>query len=162
MNYINSLIVSYQHRGLLVDTNLMLLLLVGLYDTQQIPKFKRTKEFTIENYETLARFVSAFKKVITTPNILTEVNSLSNQLSENLKHQYYNVFTQVISQFLEFYQPSVNLVSSAEFAKFGLTDSGIASLAKDTYLVLTDDFKLSNYLQSQKVDVINFNHLRTY
>ena len=46
------------------------------------------------------------------------------------------------------------------FKKLGLTDAIIGQLAKDTYLVLTDDFPLTNYLKSIGVDAINFNHLR--
>ena len=36
----------------------------------------------------------------------------------------------------------------------------IIDLVKGQYLVLTDDFRLSNYLGKQGIDVLNFNHLR--
>ncbi len=35
-------------------------------------------------------------------------------------------------------------------------------LAKNKYLVLTDDLKLGNYLQKVGIDTINFNNIRTY
>ena len=48
------------------------------------------------------------------------------------------------------------------FEKFGLTDTAIIHSSRDKYLVITDDFPLSNYLRTNDVDVINFTHLRLY
>ena len=39
-------------------------------------------------------------------------------------------------------------------------DTGILRLARGKYLVLTDDFRLSQYLQKMEIDVLNFNHIR--
>ncbi|MDY7005348.1 MAG: hypothetical protein SWX82_15805 [Cyanobacteriota bacterium] len=49
-----------------------------------------------------------------------------------------------------------------KFTKYGLTDSGIISLAQGKYLVLTEDFKLANYLEKFEIDTVNFNNLRMY
>jgi hypothetical protein len=46
-----------------------------------------------------------------------------------------------------------------EFVRFGLTDASIAGVARNRYLVLTDDFRLSNFLRSERQDVVNFNHI---
>jgi hypothetical protein len=46
------------------------------------------------------------------------------------------------------------------FVKFGLTDTVIAKMAEGAVLVLTDDFKLSQYLERSRLAVVNFNHLR--
>ena len=47
------------------------------------------------------------------------------------------------------------------FSRFGLTDCGIILLAKNKYLVLTDDLKLHLYLKALGIDTINFNNLRS-
>ncbi|WP_335930726.1 hypothetical protein [Nostoc sp.] len=60
----------------------------------------------------------------------------------------------------EYYIKSLDAVNTENFVKFGLTDSGILTLSKAKYLVLTDDLKLASYLQSVEVDVINFNNIR--
>lgn len=60
------------------------------------------------------------------------------------------------------YMESKTIATSEKFVKFGLTDYGILNLARDKYLVLTDDFKLANYLQSVGIDTINFNNIRTW
>jgi len=49
-----------------------------------------------------------------------------------------------------------------KFSKFGLTDCGIVNVAKDNYLVLTDDLKLASYLQNIGIDTLNFNNIRVY
>ena len=160
MNYINELVSRYRGKGLLIDTNLLLLYFVGMYDQDRITKFKRTRSFSTEDFQLLAGFIGNFKRLITTPNILTEVSNLSGQLSEVLRSGFYKDFATRIGSFDEDYLTSVGIASFAHFDKFGLTDSGIVELVKNKYLVLTDDLTLFAYLQNQPIDAINFNHIR--
>lgn len=160
MTHIEELLARYKSRGVLIDTNLLLLYFVGLYDQSQIQKFKRTLIFTVDDFDIIRNFINYFGKVVTTPNILTEVSNLSGQLPDAVRSAYYDDFTARFEVLEEEYVPSADICSLSYFRKYGLTDSGIASLVRDKYLVLTDDFRLSNFLQSSKIDVINFNHLR--
>ena len=161
MEYINLLISRYRSKGLLIDTNLLLLYFVGASDPERIPRFKRTKAFKVEEFWLLAEFYSKFNKVITTPNILTEVSNLLGQLSEDLRYSFYDDFAKRIPAFEEYYTPSASISSATHFNRLGLTDSGIADLVKGNYLVLTDDFPLAGYLENRQIDVINFNNLRS-
>ena len=161
MDYIESLIISYRQRGLLVDTNLLLLYIVGKYDPERIPKFKRTMSFTIEEFELLSRFLDLFEKLVTTPNVMTEVSNHLRQLPEYLRSSFFNDFAARLPSFEEHYRSSAVLASSPVFSRFGLTDCAIVDLVKESHLVLTDDFPLAGYLQSQQIDVIKFNHIRT-
>jgi len=160
MDYINELIGRYQNKGLLIDTNLLLLYFVGAYDPERIPRFKRTMSFTVDEFWLLAKFYSTFNKVITTPNILTEVSNLLGQLSEDLRQSFYTEFAKRIPDFEEHYTTSARVSAADHFIRFGLTDSGIADLVQGNYLVLTDDLRLARYLENRQIDVINFNHLR--
>ena len=160
--YLKKLFYKYKNKGLLIDTNLLLVYFVGSYDRNLIGNFKRTITFTIEDFEKLQRAFIFFDKIVTTPNILTEVNSLSNQLPENIKLKYFDKIKDQISRLEENYVESKVVCELTHFPKFGLTDTGIINLVKDNYLVLTDDFRLVNYLEKIEVDVINFNHLRDY
>jgi len=160
MDYFEELLHRYQSRGLLIDTNLLLVYFVGSYDPYRIPKFKRTIAFTVEDFYTLLTVFKFFTKVITTPNILTEVSNLSNQLPEDIKPLYYSEFAKHTVSLEENYIASINISSLEHFKKFGLTDSGIIDLVKDKYLVLTDDLPLTSYLQNVGIDTINFNHIR--
>ena len=153
-------IQRYHSRGVLVDTNILLLHFVGSYDRELIPRFKRTRTYTVEDYDLLSRLLSQFERIVTTPNILTEVNSLSSQLGEPAKEQYFKEFARGIDTLDEKYVESATAAQLEQFPRLGLTDSGIVHLAKGNYLVLTDDFRLYGVLEHLGIDVLNFNHLR--
>ena len=160
MSEIDQLIQRYKQAGILVDTTILLLYFIGAYDQDLIPKFKRTRQFTVEDHAILIRLLGLFDKIVTTPNILTEVSNLSGQLGEPKKSEYFKKFSSGISLLEEEYVASKDVADMQEFVRFGLTDTGIVHLTRGKYLVLTDDFRLSQYLQSAEVDVINFNHIR--
>jgi len=160
MDYLTELISRYRSKGVLIDTNLLLVYFVGVYDPQRIAKFKRTVAFAVEDFYTLLAFFKFFDRVVTTPNILTEVNGFSNQLPDDIKPAYYPEFAKHLAGLEEHYIESRKVSSLAHFNKFGLTDAGIIELVRDQFLVLTNDLRLASYLQNVGVDVVNFNHLR--
>lgn len=162
-NYFNTLFEKYRNKGLLIDSNLLLLYIVGSYSGGQVEKFKRTRKCSSDDFDVISQIVNYFSRVITTPNILTEVSNLSGQLPEqpiNMKVDYFQEFAIKICGLDENYEPSREICKTNYFKKFGLTDSGIISLSKSKYLVLTDDFPLVGMLEKLSIDVINFNHIR--
>ena len=151
----------YRQAGIMVDTNILLLFFIGAFDQNLIPRFKRTRQFSVEDYATLISILDLFDRIATTPHILTEVSNLSGQLGEPARSEYFKKFSSDITLLEEENVASRDVAQTQEFVKFGLTDTGIIHLTKGKYLVLTDDFRLSQYLQSAGVDVVNFNHIRT-
>lgn len=162
MEEVARLLSKYKNKGALIDSNLLLVYCVGAYDPDRIARFKRTAAFTVDDFNLLAQLVAFFDRVVTTPNILTEVNGLSNQLSEDIKSTYYPEFARQISVLEEHYLVSAHVSSLASFGRLGLTDLGIGELVRDKYLVLSDDLKLVVHLQNTGVDAINFNHIRKF
>ena len=152
---------AHHGKGLLIDSNLLLLFFVGLFDRTRIAKFKRTAQFTVEDFERLADFVGQFKEIVTTPNILTEVSNLMGHLPDKLRYSFHEQFAYDLKNLHEHYTPSRELAAEKGFPRFGLTDTAILRAASRDCLVLTDDFRLAQYLGSRNIDVINFNHLRT-
>ncbi len=157
-----AVLVKYRALGVLVDSNLLLLYFVGAFSREEIPRFKRTMMYTSADHSLLVRFLGYFKKVVTTPHILTEVSNLAGQLPNHLKPGVFEKFATGITLLDEEYAPATEISRRAEFARFGMTDSAVSHHAKGRFLVLTDDFRLSQYLQHENVDVFNFNHLRMY
>ena len=151
-----------QKKGLLLDTNLLVLYLIGMYDPSRIVQNKRTNTYTIEDFDLLRSFMSLFRQFITTPNILTEVSNLL----EGVSYQYGPVLTELpklIKNFIELQEPSYSImtVRNKVFIKFGLSDAVSCAIAEQNYLVLTDDLNLCYYLQNNQFDALNFNHLRS-
>ena len=149
----------------MIDANLLILLIVGNLNPNQINTHKRTSNrYTVEDYALLLSFVDQFmlKAVVTTPNILTEVS--------NLLEGYSYKGLQALTLLERFAQSTkeIFLDSSSTmtlypkcYLKFGLSDTVIHRLASESYLVLTDDLNFCAYLQGQGLLSINFNNLRT-
>jgi hypothetical protein len=155
--YIESLLRRYFSTGVLVDTNILLLLFVGMLSKEKIAKFERTDQFTPMDYDLLVELLQSFRVVATTPNILTEVNSLLNKLGEPAR----KVFANGVPYLAETYLPSRQIASlDWPFLKYGLTDCGIAEAAQGKYLVLTDDLRAASYFNQRGIDTVNFNNLR--
>jgi hypothetical protein len=78
------LIKQHQSKGVLVDTNLLVLYLVGKVNRKRIPSFKRTQTYTVEDFDLLAHLMAWFGKLVTTPHILTHLLHFAKQSGRNL------------------------------------------------------------------------------
>jgi uncharacterized protein YaiI (UPF0178 family) len=58
------------------------------------------------------------------------------------------------------YIPANELAARDEFLKYGVADTSIIKAAEQPCLVVTDDFKLSNYMSSKGSDVLNFHQVK--
>lgn len=154
------LVTKHSGGTVLVDSNLLLLLFIGKFRRELIAKFKRLNTFTTEDYDTLALLLEQFGRIATTPNILTEVSNLSGSLRDEMRGLYYNSFAGSLSVLHETYLPSSEVTATPLFRALGITDAGIALLAKDGMLVLTDDLTLYQYATGSGIDALNFNHVR--
>lgn len=75
-DYLLGLIQHYKQKGLLIDTNILLLYIVGAVDINLIRNFGRTANFAENDFYVVSKFVDYFDIKITTPHILTEVSNL--------------------------------------------------------------------------------------
>lgn len=146
---------------LLIDTNLLLVLLVGAQDRRQVPRFKRTSAYTAEDYDLLAAFVGAFRETVVTPNVLTEVSNLAGQLSEPLRSRVFAGLAAFATLTAERYVPSRSAVEELDFLRLGLADVSVLLAAQENVAVLTDDLALYLKLLALDIHAVNFNHVRT-
>lgn len=152
---------TFKTKGVVVDTNLLLLLFVGGFDPNLVPEFKRTKDYTEIDYYTLVNFLSHFDKIYYTPNIITEITNLSDSI--NSDGIFFHFIEQALSSpvFFEEFRATREVTKIKHFVKFGLTDIVNYDLAKE-YLILTNDLKLYSFISSQGLPAINFNHIRDF
>ncbi len=52
-DFVRSLFQKYKQKGILIDTNILLLLFVSTVNRERISKFNRTEKFVPEDYDTL-------------------------------------------------------------------------------------------------------------
>ena len=149
---------KYRGKRVLLDANLLLLFLIGSFQRSRVETFKRTANFSTADFDILANLVVAFRTLATTPHVLTEVSNLANLLPEHLKPNWAEHFASQASKFEEIFEPAIMVMRQDLFSRFGLTDAAVHKVAADT-LVLTEDLRLSGYLRSQGLPVLNFRHL---
>lgn len=155
---IETYIRQYRRKGIIVDTNLLLLALIG--GTPSIAGFKRTSGYTAKDYKLLLNVIDQFEKLISTPHILAEVSNLTNGLYGSKLHDFYATLKKSLSTVIEIHCPALDISCDYELSPYGLTDVGIICAAKNNYLVLTDDLRVAGFAHQHSVDVVNFNHIR--
>jgi hypothetical protein len=154
-----ALIQKHHAKGVLVDSNLLVLLLVGAVNKQRIQRFKRTQNFTIEDFDLLTRLTAWFSTVIATPHVLSQASDLADLRGKELR-EIRRTFKLIVERVEEFYDPSRELAADPIFERLGLADAAIARVCSRGILVLTADLDLQLELQRRGADALNFNHVR--
>ncbi len=155
-DYLLKLIQKYKRNGVLVDTNILLLYIVGSLDISLIRNFKRTANFSEKDFEIVSKFIDYFDLKITTPHVLTEV---SDFIDNRQDLQY--VLKVHIENTKEIFLDSLELSKKDTFLKFGLADTSVTYSAKDSYLIFTDDRPLYGFLTNSQVDAVNLDQVRS-
>lgn len=153
--YLFSLVIKYKNKGVLIDTNILLLFLVGSLDLNLIRGFKRTANFTENDFDLISNFIKHFKLIITTPHVLTEVSDfIDNRQDLQLALKIY------IEKMKEIYLESLELSKKETFLKFGLADTSVTYAARDSYLIFTDDRPLYEFLINSRIDAVSLDQIR--
>jgi len=152
-----------QFKGVLIDANLLLLVLVGLFNKTLIGKFKRTLKYDEADFKNLLNIILLCKgRIYTTPNILTEISNLTDNETLNKNNGFYKFLYAFIDEFVETLYSSKVIMKNNEtaFIKLGLTDASIINLAANDILIVTEDLPLYHFLISNSKPVLNYNHLK--
>jgi hypothetical protein len=101
-------------RTIVLDTNLLILLVVGSTNKQFIRLHKRTKAFTVEDFDLLVREFKGIDRMVVTPNTLTEASNLLRQIAEPARSQITAAFKALIEHQEEVYIKSSDASSRLE------------------------------------------------
>lgn len=145
---------------ILLDTNLLVLLVIGLTDRELILRHKRTRTFEPADYDLLVEVLASFDTVVVTPHVLAEASNLLSQIGEPTLSVLRTTFAKLVEMQEEVYVAGKDGVRRPEFLRLGLTDTAILELADaDLALLMTD---VGLYLEAAKSNPLaeNFNHLR--
>ncbi|MFB3891445.1 MAG: PIN domain-containing protein [Phycisphaerae bacterium] len=156
-----TIVAEHATKGVLPDTNVLLLFLVGSFDKGFIREFKRTAMYTADDYEIIRRLLGGFQKIVITPHVLTEVSNFSMKITEPKLSRYLAVLVKTILQYKEHHVPKESILPSPLLPKLGVTDLSIMEAAREEgCLVLTDDWPATNALRKAGCHVLNFSNLR--
>ena len=148
-------------RQILIDTNLLVLFIVGITDPKLIELHKKTKNFEIEDFEMLNNFMGAYQKVLVTPHILTETSNLISYIQDPYKTSLMRTLKNFTLRVEEKIEASSNVAEHQTFLRLGLADAGILSQLDQSVDMVTADLQL--YLSASRLHperAMNFNHLR--
>jgi hypothetical protein len=154
-----SLIVKHRTKGVLLDTNLLVLYLIGKVNPRRILNHKRTASYELNDFYLLDFLVGGFRKLITTPHLLSQTSDLA-ALDGEERQISRKVFKAMIQGMDERYDQSRSVVEDPFFSRLGLADAAIAMACRKSLLVLTDDLDLHRALTLRGADALNFNHIR--
>ncbi len=64
--------------GLLIDTNLLVLFAISSVNRTRIETFKRTRKYTVNDFELLLRVLGQWRSLYTVADVLAEVSNLTD------------------------------------------------------------------------------------
>lgn len=144
-----------------LDANLLLLLVVGLTARDYIPRHRRLKSFTPEDFDLLIDCIGLDGVVVTTPNALTEAsNLLEYGVYEPLRSELYRTLAQVVHLADERYVPSREVADGGEFLRLGLADCAWLKCLGEEAIFITDELPLYIAATANGIIAYNFTHLR--
>ncbi len=147
--------------ALLLDTNLLLLLVVGLTDKAFIIKHSRLSAFDATDWHLLVDLISVSDGVLLMPQVLAETsNLLPGKLQDPIKSELARRFSQLINDAQERTVPARVAANREEFVRLGFTDAALLACSEGNGIILTADANLHLSALNAGLASINFNHER--
>lgn len=150
----------YRSKGVLVDTDLYLLWLAGTLNKDLIGNTRRLKHFDLNAYQVLECYLSNFQRFVTTPSVITETSNLIGSGKRELTPGLTELLRRLVLISEDYQTASHEIVKDPAFLKLGFAGTACKIAASNGLLLLTDDRPLAQYCDKQRLDVVNFNHIR--
>ena len=145
---------------ILIDSNSLVVLILGLIDPELINTHKKTSIYDEEDFYKLLGLIENFENLIFLPNIWTEVDNLLNNFSGERKYLYVKKITELIKTSTEQYLQSELATQENYFISLGITDSLIIKLGKECKILITSDSQLSDYAIANGIEVYDMKKVK--
>ncbi len=126
----------------LIDTNLLVLLVVGNVNPDLIAKHRRLEGYTFSDYEVLIGPVNLVDRVFLTPNTLTKASNLLGQHGEPERTLLMDGLRALIEGGNEIVIASAQASANPAFPSLGLTDAVLLEAASEERPLVTVDARL--------------------
>jgi predicted nucleic acid-binding protein len=143
-------------RDVIIDTNIFILFLAGQINENRIKNYTRNSLYTKDDYYFLLNILSRYDRIITSPNILTEVDNILNRLTGEDKYKYLLLVKRIYIQTIEKYIKTDTVSKNWYFDTLGITDSVILMMAKESELLISGDSSLCDYAKSLNIKTFDF------
>jgi hypothetical protein len=143
-------------RDVIIDSNIFILFLAGQINENRIKNYTRNSLYTKDDYNILLNIISDYDRIITSPNIFTEVDNILNRITGDDKYKYLVLVKTIYKQTVEKYIKTENVSENWYFDSLGVTDSAILMMAKDCELLISGDSSLCDYAKSLGIKTFDF------
>jgi rRNA-processing protein FCF1 len=143
-------------RDVIIDTNIFILFLAGQINENKIKNYTRNSLYTKEDYYFLLNILSNYDRIITSPNILTEVDNILNRITGEDKYKYLILVKTIYKQTIEKYIKTETISRNWYFDTLGITDSAILMMAKESELLISGDSSLCDHAKSLNIKTFDF------
>ena len=148
-------------RGYFVDSNLLVLFVVGTVRLDIIAKHARLEGYTAEDYDLLLELFGPVDKLFLTPNTLTEASNLLRQHGEPERSLLLEQLRALIRRSEEVVVASRDASDADAFLRHGLTDAVLLeAVSEETPLLTMDGNLYQEALARGRETAVNFTHLR--
>ncbi len=146
---------------LFIDSNLLLLLVVGKTSRNIIAKHRRLRRYTAADYDTLLNYLDGFDHVLVTPHTLAETSNLLAQHGEPERSGLFAQLRRLIHESKEVVVSGAAASNNRAFTRLGITDAALLEAITERTPLLTVDFDLFHEAQQRAPNsAVNFNYLR--
>lgn len=145
---------------ILIDSNSLLVLILGLMNPTLINKHSKTSIYEEEDFHNLVSTIKSIESIVVLPNIWTEVDNLLNKFTGSQKELYVQRIIETIKKTSEKYFESKIVENSHSFYDLGLTDTLILECAKNCEMLITSDSALSDYARAYGINVYDMKELK--
>ncbi len=161
---VGDLIARFCTKGILIDTNLLIVLLVGNIDPRMVGKFSSTNHYSRDDYERIRDVLVHFNRFIILPQVLTEAGNLLKRncpTARTLQDLHLELLRFVHSDAVhEARSLSRRITTHHAFTHLGYADAAILHAAGEKYLIFTDDGPLQGFAWNAGAGVLPFGWLR--
>jgi hypothetical protein len=148
-------------KAIALDANLLLLLVIGTATGKVVGK--RLKSFTEDDLGLLLDCIAPCDKLVTTPNVWTEV---SNLWDFGIEGEWLRSIPQTMALMIKMYTevsiPSAQVADDPDFVGLGLADCAWLKILDQETTLLTVDVPLFEIALSRGLKAVNFTHLRKF
>lgn len=145
---------------LVIDTNLLVLLVVGSVRPDLIGKHRRTKGYGMQDFALLRDLLGDEPTLSLLPNVVTETSNLVADYGEPDRSRLLGRLKSLVDANPESYVPSRLACSIAEFLRLGVTDAALLVPGIDRRAIYTDDLDLYLAASRRALPCVYFTHER--
>lgn len=143
-----------------IDTNLLVLLVVGETGRRNISAHKRTSRYSADDYDVLLQIVSPPNSFTVCPHVLAEASNITRHTREPLLSKVTLALGAFVKTTTERAVPSTAAIDHGGYARLGLTDAVLLTLVASEGTLLSDDLDLCLAAERAGHRVINYNYVR--